>query len=267
MSTVWNWIKQHWLKTLLITLGILLALITPPFIIHAMYKTVARNPYFESTWSSGDLITYIAGFEAFIGTVFLGVVAVRQNDKANDLNELFLEQEEKRAKLERIPSTYLVDYSYKLMKLSEKLNTYDNSFLHIHLHSDEDENIVDLSICLRNVSKVFIEAIFQFATLHYIAGNKEVKFEGLSNGSKSNIFFMPPNEHLTLHFALSTSDYFYNYPTLVTLHLKLRNPIGESYLYQISFYAIGNPDNIYFYQTTYDYHMLTDKSDRSSNVN
>ena len=109
MKTIWDWIKKYWLKTLLISLGIFLALVIPPLVVHVMYKTTAQNPYFESTWSSGDLITYIAGFEAFIGTVFLGVVAVRQNDKANKLNEHMLLNEEKRDEFERQSSVMLIN--------------------------------------------------------------------------------------------------------------------------------------------------------------
>ena len=251
-----DWINSHKIITIIIAL---LLFVAQPVVVHFMFKPPAATPFWEKTWAAGDLLGYIAGFEAFIGTVFLGIVAARQNDKANDLNELFLDKEEKRAKLERIPSAYLVDYSYKLIKLSEKLSTYDNTFLHKQLRSDENEDVVDISLCLRNVSKVCIETIFQFANLHYVAGNKDVRFEGLSINSKSNIFFIPPNEHLTLHLTVSTSDYFFNYSTLVTLQLRLRNPIVETYLTEITFYAIGNPDNAYFYQTSYDYKMLSEK--------
>ncbi len=122
MKTILGWIGKHWLKTLLIIIGILLALVIPPLIIHAMYKTVARNPYYESTWSSGDLITYVAGFEAFLGTVFLGIVAIRQNDKSIGINSRLVDIEEKNSLLARHPNIEFQKQETQSVKLCDVLD-------------------------------------------------------------------------------------------------------------------------------------------------
>ncbi|MEZ4508113.1 MAG: hypothetical protein R2881_00130 [Eubacteriales bacterium] len=59
------------------------------------------------------MITYIAGFEAFFGTIFLGVVAIRQNEVANLLNERMHKAEEKRDFDERQPLVNVVNLTTK----------------------------------------------------------------------------------------------------------------------------------------------------------
>ena len=105
MSKILDWIKKHVWQTILIVLGLFFL---PLSLVHIAYRITAVSPWFASICGAGELITYIAGFEAFIGTVFLGIVAVRQNDKANELNELMLKREEKRDFYERQP---LIDHT------------------------------------------------------------------------------------------------------------------------------------------------------------
>ncbi len=54
-------------------------------------------------WSAGDLIGYIAGFEAFAGTVILGIIAVWQTDKANKTNDSLLKLTEENERKSVLP--------------------------------------------------------------------------------------------------------------------------------------------------------------------
>lgn len=105
MKKIGDWINSHKLITIL---GALLLLVVQPIFVHWMFKTSAATPFWENTWGAGDLLTYIAGFEAFIGTVFLGVIAVRQNDKANELNERLLRIDEKSGIFQRTPNLKVI---------------------------------------------------------------------------------------------------------------------------------------------------------------
>lgn len=247
MSTVWNWIKQHRLKTLLITLGILLALITPPFIVHAMYKTVARNPYFESTWSSGDLITYIAGFEAFIGTVFLGVVAVRQNDKANKLNEHMLLNEEKRDEFERQSSVMLINHDL----YNGLTKDFDASPIGVFQcecisfpHYPEKACI--LSLTLINSSKTFM-LVKVLSIDSFLDKDKPSAFHcttRMVQYQTKSLIDIAPGKECKIHFATTIVEYEKFGSAILNLNLQLINSVGECRNERISFSLVKLHDNV-----------------------
>ena len=58
--------------------------ILPLFIVHILYKVDCKIEWFQSEWTAGDVLTYIAGFEAFIGTVLLGFLALWQNHQIHE---------------------------------------------------------------------------------------------------------------------------------------------------------------------------------------
>ncbi|MPM49003.1 hypothetical protein SDC9_95731 [bioreactor metagenome] len=120
MSKVLDWIKAHKVATVFIILG---AFFLPLIFVHIAYRINAINPWFSSTWDSGDLITYIAGFEALVGTVILGIIAVRQNEKVIEMNENMIKREEKRDAFERQP---FVDISDCTVILLSGDNVYNN---------------------------------------------------------------------------------------------------------------------------------------------
>ncbi|PKM40978.1 MAG: hypothetical protein CVV04_00515 [Firmicutes bacterium HGW-Firmicutes-9] len=108
MSKILDWIKKHIWQTAMIGFSLFFL---PLILVHIAYRIPAISPWFASTWQAGELITYIAGFEAFLGTVVLGLVAIRQNDKSNELNERMLNAEEKRDLFERQPIIDVLDCS------------------------------------------------------------------------------------------------------------------------------------------------------------
>lgn len=84
MRKILEWIKKH----KLLTFGLcVLTFSLPLIVVHMLFKTPAINNWFTATWSAGELLAYIAGFEAFLGTVVLGAITVYQSDKANEANE------------------------------------------------------------------------------------------------------------------------------------------------------------------------------------
>lgn len=59
----------------------------PLLIVHILFRAYSSIPWFEAKWSAGDVLAYIAGFEALLGTVILGLITVIQSEKANEVNE------------------------------------------------------------------------------------------------------------------------------------------------------------------------------------
>lgn len=61
-------------------------IVIPPVLVHILFSIPAFNSFFEAKWTAGELITYIAGVESLAGTLFLGIITVRQTQKANALS-------------------------------------------------------------------------------------------------------------------------------------------------------------------------------------
>ena len=59
----------------------------PLLIVHILFRAYSSIPWFEAKWSAGNVLAYIAGFEALLGTVILGLITVTQSEKANEVNE------------------------------------------------------------------------------------------------------------------------------------------------------------------------------------
>ena len=84
MRKILEWIK----KRKLLTFGLcVLTFSLPLIVVHMLFKTPAINNWFTATWSAGELLAYVAGFETLLGTVVLGAITVYQSDKANEANE------------------------------------------------------------------------------------------------------------------------------------------------------------------------------------
>ncbi len=86
---LYDWMKTH--KAITAIVCVLLFLFQA-LIVHALHKWYIGIPWFTATWESGDVLAYISGFEAFIGTVFLGLVSLEQSKKADEANRRLNEE-------------------------------------------------------------------------------------------------------------------------------------------------------------------------------
>jgi hypothetical protein len=84
LKTILNWIKDHKILTVIITV---LVFALPLVVVHFLFKWHSGVSWLEAEWLAGDVLGYIAGFEALLGTVVLGFITVDQSDKANEANE------------------------------------------------------------------------------------------------------------------------------------------------------------------------------------
>ncbi len=84
MKNILEWIKEH----KLLTVGLcVLVFMLPLLVVHVLFQSEAPNSWFIATWSAGELLAYIAGFETLLGTVFLGLITVHLTNQANEINE------------------------------------------------------------------------------------------------------------------------------------------------------------------------------------
>ena len=68
MKRLLDWIKTHTGATILICA---LFFVVPLVTVHILFKIPAWSDCLVAVWSAVELLAYIAGFEALIGTVFL----------------------------------------------------------------------------------------------------------------------------------------------------------------------------------------------------
>lgn len=78
MEKIIMWIKKN---NMLFSLIILLLFITPLIVTHILFKVNSGTQWLSAEWTAGDVLAYIAGFEAFIGTIALGALAFWQNQQ------------------------------------------------------------------------------------------------------------------------------------------------------------------------------------------
>lgn len=76
MIKLFEWIKNHKCKTLLLTS---LLFILPVFTIHILFKVRTNIDILNAEWSAGEFLNYFGSFMSFIGTVSLGALALWQN--------------------------------------------------------------------------------------------------------------------------------------------------------------------------------------------
>lgn len=80
-----NKIFEH--KALSCIIAILL-FVLPLIVVHFLFKWKSNVEWIQAEWDAGDVISYIAGFEAFIGTTFLSFLALWQNQQHKQENDI-----------------------------------------------------------------------------------------------------------------------------------------------------------------------------------
>lgn len=142
MIKLLNFMRNH--KVFLIVISILIFAL-PLIVVHLLYKMDCKIIWLQSEWTAGDILTYIAGFEAFIGTVSLGFLAFWQNHQTQ---EQYIESQEP------LLSMNLVD---------------ENSILYLYIENTGGVEAKDISIKVLNICnngqnyKLCLDGLFDMA--------------------------------------------------------------------------------------------------------
>lgn len=168
MNKTWRKTVVIGLATVLVTAVGIFLLAGVPLIINAAYLNGGK---FKTAWTAEDVLSYYGTVLSFAGTVVLGIIAVWQTRKANNLSRRMLELEETRnvpmvdlCQINGIPSdlpngiyqnalTAAIDGCHLAMK-------EDNTIL----HSDGDV----LAFMLRNVSDTYVTSL-EIPSIQYVA--------------------------------------------------------------------------------------------------
>ncbi len=268
MKKIVDWINSHKIITVYIAF---LLLVVQPFFVHLILKIPAPSPFFVREWNAGDLITYVAGFEAFIGSVFLGVVAlsqtkaaIKQTKDANDISKMLLENEEKRDIFERGACVLLTRLKMPCISLPLLEAHQQNLFLADGLElSNTRNNISILELYVLNSSKSAITLeLVSFHTINhnvkppifFIEGSKDKRISPSSS-------VLQQNEEICIKIADSFERNFLDYPMHdCQLSLLLRNSIGEKCFELITFTMNGITSNPGILDAEYNFSYVIGKN-------
>ena len=243
MSKILDWIKKHKVATALIILS---AFFLPLIFVHIAYRISAVTPWFSSTWNSGDLLTYIAGFEAFLGTVMLSVVAIKQNRRLLDI-------EKERDEVARRPFIMLSNVFLETSTIAEIYKQEKIYYFTMSLiPSSNDENgVCCIKICLENTTNQYI--VFQFLQLNLFSGfNSKIEkhYDPLMGITDSIEQRIAPSESRIITFILTNKELAELSTCYYDLTLSLRNTLGEHYAEKITFLSCGNEVNLFSFHNT-----------------
>ena len=81
MEKFLQWMIKHKVSTAIIAIALFFV---PLLVIHILFLWNSGIDWMVARWTPGDLMGYVAGFEAFIGTVALGALALWQNQQIHN---------------------------------------------------------------------------------------------------------------------------------------------------------------------------------------
>ena len=86
MTKIMKWMKAHKIITALIVAALF---VLPLVIVNLLFKWHSGCNFFVAEWDAGDVLGYIAGFETFIGTVFLGALSLWQSNQIAEQSQKY----------------------------------------------------------------------------------------------------------------------------------------------------------------------------------
>ena len=220
-----SWIKKHPIISIIILLLILL-LFGVPYIINELYK--APHGYL-TLWEAKDVLSFYGSVLSFIGTVFLGTLALYQNysfkesNKAkerlnirpylftsiNDELPIYL-AENKVEYVQVVVSNQKVDVKSVSENLPDDIKKYSNKKKEhndfLNLTKDEQNQKIDQHLVLLNSQTKIIEELKKkYELIRYAVGNyghgSAVKIDILLNDKKVvPLFCLAQNSNRTFYF-------------------------------------------------------------------
>lgn len=145
MKKLLDWIKNHkWITILICVLLFVVPLVT----VHILFKIPAWSDCLVAEWSAGELLAYIAGFEALAGTVFLGLITVYQTEQANTVSQQLGKENNEMQKImaqKMLPVLRLESartYNSAIVKTKPTNFPKSTEFLRVIAHNENEPNIV-----------------------------------------------------------------------------------------------------------------------------
>ena len=246
MKGIRTWVLDH---KLLVGVFLLLA---QPLLVHLFLLIPAPFRFLERTWDAGDLITYIAGCEAFIGTVYLGSIAAKQNKQSIDINNRLLQIEEINSRFQHYPNIKIDTTSITQTVMSEIKNP--DSIILCRKGCREDVLITPafinrrfnlLTFVLENKSNFNINIYIKSLVLK-LPNQTCIDYDTNPLALIVNNFIISPNGNLQLNVIVDDSDVLFNELLTISTEIVVENNVGKKFLYSIDFLLLLTEKNHLF---------------------
>ena len=251
MKEIIVWIVKHKVYTVLV---VLLIFILPILSIIYVSSVMSSSFFSDIGISSDSLLTYVAGFEAFVGTVILGAIAVFQNDRSIDINNRLTSIEEASSLFQRYPNLKVDSLSIaktNLEKLSEsEIIIFWKQAFHDELESNpelEEDQLYHFSFLLKNVSDFNVTICVERLELQNLSDKKpSIAYDTEAVGVKSKFNVIAPTQSLILSFMMLNSDFDSITICNANMSIVVENNINEKFKCFLEFLLIINQcDNIF----------------------
>lgn len=158
MEKIYDWIAKHKALFLIICIAIFAL---PLIVVQVLYKWHLGIDWLISDWESGDVLAYIAGFEALLGTVLLGGLTLWQNERFKEENDKSQERLQKisEGQAKALEQILLMDQSSNIPLIDIKKSPKGDKFVNVELFLKEDGTAF-LKVFLTNITDYPIKDIY-----------------------------------------------------------------------------------------------------------
>lgn len=221
LNTILGWIKAH---KIAFTIIVILLFLVPIILVQVFFSIPALIPSFASPLSAGDLLGYYATFIATAGTVFLGFVAVKQN-------QIIAENEEKYQK-----QTAEREEKYQKETAERENKLYDAAVFCYKVHIDKPNKKVIVHI--KNFSHNSAYKVSINKAIIIDADGIEYQLETKDN------YLVCLDKNMEMHHVINL-DRIYDSSDIMTFMLAYHDICGNEHQIEFTFEFKDNTIAIY----------------------
>jgi hypothetical protein len=235
-----SWFHKHKVQIIFI---VILAFFVPLTIVHCLFKLKNTIPFFAAEWQAGDVLAYIAGFEAFLGTIVLGCIAVYQTKQANYISHRLLELQENN---DRPFIAILPVKQNQSINESEEIRFIFNDYA----GSKGSHNTLEYLFQIENIGNAYIASIELCS----------ISVDGtVTRGYRTVDAYLAKESRRASKIILDNRDSYKlteDTRTAIELTFLLRNHLGEKYIQKINLICLISLKNQEGHQG-YKIHAIT----------
>lgn len=210
MENIFKWIKEHKISVIIIIIGIFFL---PIFVVHLLFKLPSICEFLSTEWSSGDVLSYISGFYALLGTIIFSMLTLYQNHVINKQNDQYNKTLKEKELKRDMPwfDIETVRYYGNYSKLNIKIkNISDNPANNIkilnlvvyNIHEDilyKSENVsiknnaiearssIDINLPTPDFKESNLKICFDFECKDKFSNNHKIKVTGTTTGNEKMV--------------------------------------------------------------------------------
>ncbi|MCE5189856.1 MAG: hypothetical protein LLF75_11855 [Eubacteriales bacterium] len=248
MKGIRTWVLGHKLLV-----GVLLLFIQP-LLVHLFLLIPAPFKFLERSWEAGDLITYIAGFEVFVGIVLLRSTVTEHNKRSIDMNDRLLKIEEMNRSLPCYPNLMVEDTQVLRTTLYDTSALIGRTFWSQDLAKEVEliectalfqEPINYYSFSLRNLSNFNVTLHVEDLELHsWLKERPPVLYDTKDIGLDSNDIMITPGQSTRMGFVVF--DFESSLICDANMNIIVEKNRNERYKFTIGLQILNTPTDNHF---------------------